>query len=282
MSHPARGIVLMTAAMLAIPLADGIAKHLTSGYQPLFLGWASYAASALIVLPVAGLRHRRALLPATGRLWHGLRTAFLVTAMSFYFLAIARIPLATAVSTYFVGPIIAVGLSALLLGERLTWRKAASLALGFAGSLVILRPGSEISPGMLLALASGVAFSFYLIASRKAALHGQPVQALAFQYLVGTILLTPLAALTWTVPQPGDLVLIGVMGLVSAVSHMMSIAAFRLADASTLSPLVYLELLGAVVIGYVAFHEIPDAMTMAGAGCIVMAGLILLGRGKAA
>ncbi len=278
MSHPARGIALMTAAMLSIPIADGIAKHLTAGYQPLFLGWASYAASALIVLPVAALRHRRALLPAGGRRWHGLRTAFLVTAMSFYFLAIARIPLATAVSTYFVGPIIAVGLSAVLLGERLTWRKGISLALGFAGSLVILRPGGEISPGMLLALASGVMFGFYLIASRKAAGHGEPLQALAFQYLVGTALLTPQAIATWTTPQPADLLLIGAMGLVSAVSHMMSIAAFRLAEASTLSPLVYLELLGATVIGYAAFHEIPDGMTMAGAGCIVLAGLILLRR----
>lgn len=58
----------------------------------------------------------------------------------------------------------------------------------------------------------------------------------------------------------------------------MSIAAFRLADASTLSPLVYLELLGAAVIGYFAFRELPDLTTMAGAGCIVAAGLILVRR----
>lgn len=279
MSATTRGIALMTAAMLSIPIADGIAKHMTAGYSPLFVGWASYVASAAVVLPVAALRHRAAILPPGGRLWHGLRTLFLVTAMSFYFLAIARIPLATAVSTYFVGPVIAVALSSVLLKERLTWRKGASLALGFAGSLVILRPGGEISPGILLALAAGVTFAFYMIATRKAAGHGQPLQALAFQYLVGSLLLTPIAIATWSTPGGTDLLLFAAMGIVSAISHMMSIAAFRLTEASTLSPLVYLELLGAALIGYVAFHEVPDAMTMLGAGGIVMAGLILIRRG---
>ncbi len=278
MSNSARGLALMTAAMLSIPIADGIAKHMTAGYQPVFVGWASYIASALVVLPVSASRHGRRMLPERGRIWHGLRTVFLVTAMSFYFMAIARIPLATAVSTYFVGPIIAVGLSAVLLKERLTWRKASSLALGFAGSLVILRPGAEISPGILFALASGVVYAFYLIATRKAAETGQPLQALSFQYLVGSLLLTPVALATWTTPQPADLLLFAAMGIVGAISHLMSIAAFRLVEASTLSPMVYLELLGAVVIGYVAFHEVPDATTMLGAGGIILAGLILVRR----
>lgn len=160
MSNARRGIALMTAAMLSIPIADGIAKHMTAGYPPVFVGWATYVASTLAVLPVAAARYGRRVLPDRGRIWHALRTALLVTAMTFYFMAIARIPLAAAVSAYFVGPLIAVALSAVLLGERLTWRKATSLALGFAGSLVILRPGGEVSPGIVLALASGITFAF--------------------------------------------------------------------------------------------------------------------------
>ena len=62
------------------------------------------------------------------------------------------------------------------------------------------------------------------------------------------------------------------------MSHFLSIVAFRYATASTLAPLVYLELIGAVLIGYLAFREIPDIPTIIGAGFIVLAGLLLLQR----
>ena len=64
----------------------------------------------------------------------------------------------------------------------------------------------------------------------------------------------------------------------SAVGHVLSIAAFRLSDASTLAPLVYVELIGAAVIGYFAFSEVPGLSTLVGAALIVAAGLILMRR----
>jgi drug/metabolite transporter (DMT)-like permease len=201
---------------------------------------------------------------------------FLVTAMTLYFLSIARIPLATAVSTYFVGPIIAAVLSVIVLKERLTSRKALSLTLGFAGSIVILRPGGSVDPGILLALGAGIFFALYLIATRRAAQDSDPVKTLAFQCVVGTMLLTPQAIVSWSAPASSDLVFFAGLGLFSAISHILSIAAFRLADASTLAPLVYVELIGAALVGYVAFDEVPGMATVVGAGLIVVAGLILL------
>jgi drug/metabolite transporter (DMT)-like permease len=199
--------------------------------------------------------------------------------MTLYFLSIARIPLATAVSTYFVAPILAVVLSVVLLRERMTSRKALSLILGFVGSMIILRPGGSTDPGILLALASGVFFAFYLIATRQAAQESDPIKTLAFQCIAGTILLTPQALLSWSAPAWTDLLFFAGLGLFSAVSHILSILAFRHASASTLAPLVYLELIGTVLVGYLAFREIPDIPTMLGAGWIVAAGLLLLPRG---
>ena len=156
----------MTIAMLSIPGVDGLAKYLSVDYSPLFLSWARYAVASLVVLPFATALHGCRLFPAERRRWHLLRTVFLVTSMTLYFLAVARIPLATAASTYFVGPIIAVVLAIVLLNERLTLRKGLSLMLGFAGSLVILRPGGAMEQGILLALGSGIAFACYMIATR--------------------------------------------------------------------------------------------------------------------
>jgi drug/metabolite transporter (DMT)-like permease len=277
-SRQATGILLMTAAMLSIPLVDGIAKYLTAAHSPLFVGWARYAVAGLIVLPIAVLRNGRHIFPTERRASHLLRTFFLVLSMTLYFLALARTPLATAISAFFIGPIIAVVLSIFVLKERMTWPKVASLALGFIGAIVILRPGAALNPGILLAFGAGLCFGLYLIATRWASQSSDPIKTLAFQCVIGTLLLTPQAALTWTTPQWSEFGLFLCLGLFSAFSHMMSIAAFRFAEASLLAPLVYLELIGAALIGYYAFGEIPDAYTIIGAGFIIAAGLILLKR----
>jgi len=90
-----------------------------------------YAVACLIVLPYAVAIHGLRIIPAERPASHVFRTVFLVAAMTLYFLSIARIPLATAVSTYFVGPIIAAVLSVAVIKERMTSQKALSLALGF-------------------------------------------------------------------------------------------------------------------------------------------------------
>lgn len=277
-----RGILAMIIAMVSVPTVDGIAKYLSADYSPFFIGWARYAVAGLAVLPLSALLHGRKMFPAEHLASHAARTIFLVAAMTLYFLAIARIPLATALCAYFVGPILAVALSVLVLKERMTPVKGASLALGFVGSLIILQPGSTIEPGILLALASGICFAFYLIATRRAAQRSDPVKTLAFQCFIGAVLLTPQAALSWSTPAVDHLLLFAGLGLISAVCHLLSIIAFRLADASTLAPLVYAELVGAAIVGYFAFGDVPDMVTLLGAAFIIAAGLILLLRRTAA
>lgn len=275
-SNPATGIVLMTIAMLSIPIVDGLAKYLSAAYSPLFIGFARYAVAALIVRPIAAARSGTQIFPTEKRLSHLLRTLFLVVSMTLYFLALARIPLATAISAFFIGPIAAVVLSVFVLKERMSWPKAVSLALGFTGAIVILRPGSELNSGILFAFGAGLCFALYLIATRLTAQKSDPIKTLAFQCVTGTLLLTPQAIATWTTPRSSDLIFFLGLGLFSAFSHMLSIAAFRFAEASTLSPLVYLELIGAAVIGYYVFGEIPDVFTAVGAALVIMGGLILL------
>jgi drug/metabolite transporter (DMT)-like permease len=268
----------MILAMLSIPAVDGLAKRLSAGYSPLFIGWARYAVASLIVLPAAAALHGPGVFPAERRMSHALRTVFLIAAMTLYFLAVARIPLATAACASFVSPIIAVVLSLIVLKERMTPRKALSMILGLIGSVVIVRPGGAIEPGVLLALGSGVSFAFYLIATRQAAQSSDPIKTLAFQCVVGTALLTPQALFAWSTPAWKDALLFLAMGLISAVSHSLSILAFRLADASTLAPLVYVELVGAALIGYLAFGEVPNFSTLVGAGLIMASGLTLVER----
>jgi drug/metabolite transporter (DMT)-like permease len=269
---------MMILAMLSIPLVDGLAKHLSASYSPLFISWARYAVACGIVLPIAIARFGARAFPAERLGAHTLRTVFLVTAMTLYFLAVARIPLATALSAYFVCPILAVMLSVVLLKEALTLRKLMSLVLGFAGTLVILDPGGTVDPRLLMAFGSGLFFALYMIATRQASMGSDPLKTLAFQCVVGAMLLTPQAVLSWSTPASGDLLAFAGLGAFSALSHILSIVAFRLADASTLAPLVYVELIGTAAVGYLAFHEVPGPATLIGAALIVTAGLLLIRR----
>lgn len=266
----------MAAAMLMLPGVDGIAKALSASHSPLFVAFGRYFVAALVAVPWAAMRHRGNPFPAESWGAHGLRTLCLVSAMTLYFLAIQTVPLATAISAFFIGPVLAALLARVVLKERLSRAKLVSLGLGFAGAMVILQPGGTIAPGLLLAFASGLCFALYMIATRKAALTSDPLKTLAFQCAFGALLLLPFGLATFQLPAPEHLPLFIGMGVISAVAHNLSIQAFRLTDASTLAPLVYLELVAATAIGLVWFGEVPGLATVVGAGLIVVAGLVVV------
>lgn len=273
-----KGIALMTLAMLAIPLVDGLAKFLSAEYSPLFISWARYVVACFIIMPIVVAVHGVRVFPSKRLGAHTLRTVFLVAAMSLYFVAISIIPMATAISAYFVAPIIAVVLSVLFLKEKLSKRKIISLALGFGGALVILRPGGDIEVGILLAFGAGALFALYMIATRQASRQSHPLQTLAFQCVMGALLLTPQGIWTWTTPNIDDLIFFAGLGTFSVVSHLLSIRAFGYTEASTLAPLVYIELVATAIIGFIFFKEVPGIATIVGATFIVAGGLVLIRR----
>lgn len=206
---------------------------------------------------------------------HFLRTGFLVSAMALYFISISLIPLATAISAYFIGPIVAVVLGVFFLKEKLTAIKLLSLFLGFAGSMVILNPGSTWDPEVVMAFGSRCLFALYMITSRMTSLESDPIKTLALQCVMGSALLFPFAFIFWKLPSLDYLHLYLGLGLFSAIGHIITIYAFRFADASTLAPLVYVELVATVLVGYFVFFEIPSITTTIGAMLIVLSGLLL-------
>lgn len=274
------GIALMAAAMLLVPTVDGIAKTLSASHSPLLIGWARYAFSCVFVLPWALSRRGLDILPREALPAHALRTAFAAAAMCCFFTAISFAPIADVTAAYFVGPIAGALLAVPLLGEALTRRKVAASVLGFAGALVIVDPAgglnAGLNAGMLLGVAAGMLFAFYMIATRRASRASDAVSTLVFQCLFGTAILAPLAIWQWSPPSAGDLKLLFLMGAISAACHFMTISAFRHAEASLLAPLSYLELLGAVAVGYLVFGDLPGLRVGAGAALIVAGGLILL------
>ena len=270
------GIVLMTCSMLFIPLVDGMAKILGQSFSPLYVSWARYVSGALIALPLTLALCGRQVWPTQGIGSQVARTVFIVAAMTLYFGAVASVPLADATAAYLLAPIIAAVLAVLVLGEAMSRRKVIAVILGLAGALTIVRPGFNTEPGILLAVGAGVMYACYVIATRKASQSANPLVTLNFQYVFGALLLAPLGFLYFSMPTTQALMLIGLMGVISIICHLLSILAFRYAQASTLAPLIYIEMIGSVTVGYWFFGDFPTTLTWVGIAIIIASGLLLL------
>jgi drug/metabolite transporter (DMT)-like permease len=270
------GALLMLGAMALLSAADGIAKELSQRYPLLEVVWARYAFNLLAVAPVLLRRHPPRELWSARPGLQAVRGAFLLGSTALYFAALALMPLADALTLTFVAPLIVAALSPWLLGERVGPRAYAAVAVGFAGTLLVARPG----PGMLeagapLALAAGVGYAFFLITTRKLAGSAPPLVTLGWTAAVGTVATSVLLPFAWRTPGAADLLLMAGLGAGTALAHLLMIRAFAAVPAALLAPLTYLEIVGAVAVGYLAFGDFPDALTWIGAAVIVASGLFV-------
>jgi drug/metabolite transporter (DMT)-like permease len=275
-ARPAIGIALMASAALLLPLVDLTAKVLMASHAPLFLAWARYASAAVLIVPLSALHERRTPKVRMDFAPNALRTVLSLAAMLCFFFALTDTKLATAFGGYFVGPVVAALLATRFLGEKATAARVIAAVAGLAGAFLIIQPGAEFQLGSLLAVLSGVLFAGYLLATRMAASTTPPVAALRFQYVLGALLLTPFALSAWSWPGARDLLLVAAMGGLSTLCHLMTILAFRHAGAAVLSPLIYLELVTAVILGWRVLGELPDAMALGGIACIAAGGLLIV------
>ncbi|MEL6423399.1 MAG: EamA family transporter, partial [Pseudomonadota bacterium] len=272
------GVALMAAAMLVIPVRDGLAKSLVAEMSVFAIAWGAYTAAAVIALPIALARHGVMAVWPPGLRSQAARTVFLVSSMTTFFFSLRSIPLADAISAFFIGPFIAAALAPVVLGEKVERRVYVAVIAGFSGVLLVVRPSATVDLNVVWALSAGALFAAYILATRRVATQTPPLATLSFQCLLGAVLLTPFALGDGLAAPSAYSGLFLSIGAVQVLSHVMSITAFRYAAANVLSPLVYLEIVGATAIGYLAFGDWPTPMTWLGIFIIVAAGALVAAR----
>ncbi len=275
-SRPMIGISLMLLSMLIIPSADGIMKYLSGSHSVLLLLWARFLALTLLTLPVA--LHRRQSLFRIRFFFQTIRALFFVGALLSYFTAISRIPLVDALGAALITPILATVLAVVILKERLNRSKKIALVLGFFGAMIILRPGVSMDIGMLFALGAGFMYACFMIMTRMAVQSSPPFIILAFQSFIGVFVLTPFALMEWEMLTFDEIGLVIAMALISLLVNLLMLNAFRFAQASTLSPFAYFELISTTIVGFFFFGDFPDWITWLGISVIVLGGLNLIER----
>ena len=291
---PELGMGLMTLAMLMVPGIDAIAKLLSATLAPGQVAWGRFVFQTALLLPVMLVLRARIGTAQPGI--HAVRGTLLAAAILLLFWALKYLPIANAIAIFFVEPLILTLMSAAFLGERLGVRRLAAVLLGLAGALVVIRPNWAVYGwAAVLPLGTAVCFAGYLALTRHAAAAEHPLTmqfwAGVFAALVLTVAIAGgqvagLSAIDPAWPATREWALLAALGLLSAIGHVMLAFAFRFTEAGILAPFQYLEIISATLLGVVLFGDFPDAITWAGTGMIVAAGLYVFlherGRPQAA
>jgi drug/metabolite transporter (DMT)-like permease len=264
-------------AGLCLSSLDATAKYLVRDHPLLLVVWARYVGQMLVVTPYAWHRAGHAFW-RTRHPWQQLvRSAFLLTATVGFFGGLRYLPLAEASSITFMAPMIMVALSWPMLGERPTRARVVASLAGFAGILLLVRPGSAVlHPAVLLLLMTAVCNALYQLYTRKLRAEN-PHTLLFYSALVGA------AGLTLAVPfllestpigwRDGGLLLLS--GLFAGLGHGFMITAYSRAPAAMLAPFTYLQIVWATLFGLVLFGQHPDAWSAAGMTVVAASGVCL-------
>ncbi len=207
-----------------------------------------------------------------------LRAILIVTGTVLFIVAITEIPLADAFGAYFTAPIIAGILSVFLLGEKFSVIKLMATVLGFVGMILIVRPSPSMEIGFIYALAAGICYGSFMVVTRWSVCKVPSIKVVIFQNLFGALILLPFILLDIETIRSSDTLLFLTLGLASAVANMLAFSALRLAPASFLAPLIYVEIVGATLLGFIVFGDVPAGITLLGIGIIILGGLMLIGQ----
>lgn len=275
-----KGVLMLIAAMALLPFLDVVAKYLgQAGVPILMIVWARMAFGVVLTLPfVLAEGGPRSLIPDRPQ-WHLLRAGFLIAATFLFFWSLKTMAIADALAIFFVQPLIVTALSPLVLKERVGLNRWAAVAVGFVGTLIILRPGlSAFGPGSWLALGSGISLGLYMLVTRLMKGRTTPVVTMFHTSLMGAILTTAGVIFVWQAPSLWQWAQFAMVGSIATLGHLLITRAYENAEASLLAPLAYTEIVMATVLGWWFFGDLPDGWTILGVGILIASALYISAR----
>ena len=277
------GIGLMLAAMAVLPGIDVIAKFMGEGGTPVLqIVWARLTFGALLTLPFAlPITGLSGLLPSRP-FYHGLRASLLIAATFFFFWSLKFLPIADALAIFFVQPLVVTALSPLILKEHVGPRRWAAVAVGFVGTMIIIRPGfGTLNPGALLALASGTSLALYFLMTRRIAGSQKAIVNTFHTNLLGAAITSALVPLVWITPSPTDWLLFVSLATIANIGHYCIVRAYDHAEASLLAPLAYTEMVTSTIMGLIFFGDFPDRWTFLGVAILITCAIYISYRERA-
>jgi drug/metabolite transporter (DMT)-like permease len=269
------GLVLLAVALFSV--MDALSKILAERLDPVEVVWGRYLAILALLAPLLLHRPRFAVARRPGL--QLLRGVSVLGAALFFIAGLARMPLADASAIGFASPLLVTALSVPLLGEQVGPRRWSAVALGFAGVLVVIRPGSgAIGAVALLPLLSAACWAFSIVITRRMGGLDAPLTTLFYSTVIGLVLSSLVLPLVWRSASLNDWAIMAAMALLSAVGQYLLIAGLSRGAASLLASFSYSQIIWSTWLGYLVFGTKPTVWTWCGAALIMAGGVYIAHR----
>jgi drug/metabolite transporter (DMT)-like permease len=280
---PRKAILYMVAAVSSLAILDAGVKALAEAYPVPEIAFLRYIVGLIFAVGLAMRSSEGIGSLATRRpVGHLIRSFCNLGAMLLFYYAIARMALADVVSIAFAAPIFTTTFSVLLLKEKVSARRWAAVAIGFAGVLVMVQPGGGVwGIGAALALASAVLYALTLISSRQLSLTESSHTILFYYSIVCLAATGAVLPWQWRTPAPEDVWLFLLVGVTGSVGQFFMNQAFRFGEASMLAPLDYTALIWAAGFGYVFWSETPSPAVLVGVALVACSTMLVRGQKRA-
>ncbi|RFB72972.1 MULTISPECIES: DMT family transporter [unclassified Herbaspirillum] len=282
-SHPRLwlGIIFLISALWTLSLLDTAGKLLgMAGYHVVMIAWMRYSINtvfmAATLMPLYKRRHGRSILHSTRPRLQVLRALALLLSTLIFFSVLKIVPLAEGTAMNFCAPLIVLAVSPWLLGETTYISRWVAVAVGFAGMLIVIRPGGDIpAHGVVLGLLSAATYATVSILNRKANQADDPMVTLFYGGLVGMVISSLMVPFFWSphTPDATEWMILASTGITSTIGHFFMNSAYRHAEASVLTPFAYSQIISASAMGWLVFNQFPDAVTILGIGIICASGM---------
>jgi drug/metabolite transporter (DMT)-like permease len=268
------GIGLVILAVACFATLDTATK-LSTASVPILMGvWFRYAFQAVATTVVLLPRYGPALLRTRHPKYQLLRGALLLASSTLAFLSLRYMPLAEFTSVVLIAPLVITLLAATTLKEQVSPLRWTLVAGGFAGTLVILRPGGEaFSWAVLLPIGLVLTNACFQVLTSKLAQTENPLTMHFYTGWVGTLIASVAVPFAWTaLPGWQWWALLCLMGFMGTVGHFILILAYQRAPASTLTPYLYAQIAFAMLGGWLLFSQVPDRLSLIGISMIAICG----------
>ena len=268
----------MVLAVSTFSCLDATAKYLSTLYPVPSIVWARFVLQIVLMVVVLGPSLGIGLVRTTNLRLQLVRGGVLTASSVLFLTALSRMPLAEAASIAFMAPLFIAVLSGPVMHERVEARTWLALGAGFAGVLLIVRPGGALFTwAALLPLSSALMMAIYQMMTRKLAGRDAALTTLFYPALVGSLVVPILFPLSFSLPsQAFHVMLFIVLGILGSVGHFLLIRAHDHAPPSVLGPFMYAQLLTALVLGWLVFGQLPDGLAIVGMLIISASGLLLI------
>ncbi|RYE84128.1 MAG: DMT family transporter [Hyphomicrobiales bacterium] len=274
------GIGLTVAAILIFGVQDAVSKYLVQDYSPFQLAmmrfWAFALFSLILVMRQGPITQAfRSKSPKT----QILRGVLLVVDIWFFAAALKDVPLAELQAITLVYPLMVTLVAIPILGEKVGVFRFTAVSIGFLGALLIVRPGGlPLSWGVLYAVLSATAYAVYIALTRKVSSQDSTATSMVYVGAVGLVMTTGVGIFFWKPMPLEDLALMGVIMVTSTTAHGLMMVALSRAPASTIQPFNYTALPWGIILSFLFFQHLIDAVSFVGAVVIVAAGLAVMLR----